>query len=145
METRKYMFETKWKQFLAEQSRIDPGEEREFLEKYVREPLKKRGTAGLVNLYARLEDASRSDADKATEAAIVLKGAKRAINTPEAVIQSAIQSIDNSNVLTQVKSMLGTGNLEAWFDRIYGFDPNRQWHRGSTIADKFVEFGSGSY
>ena len=138
----------KLKHILTEQSKLDPQREQEFLEKYVRrshmDP-EARVVAGFKELYNRLEDASRSDADKATEAAIVLKGAKRAINTPEAVIQSAIQSIDNSNVLTQVKSMLGTGNLEAWFDRIYGFDPNRQWHRGSTIADKFVEFGSGSY
>ena len=130
----------KLKHILAEQSRIDPQRYRDFIEKYIRDS---DGNAKkTADLYNRLEDASRSDAEKAEEAAMILKRVARALNTPEAVIQSAIQSIDNSNVLTQVKSMLGTGNLEAWFDRIYGFDASRQWHRGATIADKFVEFNT---
>jgi phenylpyruvate tautomerase PptA (4-oxalocrotonate tautomerase family) len=140
METRKYMFETKWKQFLAEQSRIDPQRYRDFIEKYIRDS---DGNAKkTANLYNRLEDASRSDAEKAEDAAMILKRVMNAFNTPEAVIQAAIQSIDNSNVLTQVKSMLGTGNLETWFYEVFDFDPSRQWHRGTTIADKFVEFNT---
>lgn len=125
----------KLKHILTEQATSD---KQAFHDKYLR----RGGEDGnYESYYDRMEDSTRGDAVKAQEAAWTLTWLSRMWYVPKAVLQAAIQSIDNNNVLQQVESTLGTDDLETWFfDHDFGFSTYTNWHRGSTIADKFEDF-----
>ena len=108
-------------------------------------------------IYAALEDtAGMSPSEIANMIWQTLEWASEKFNTPEAVIQAAVQQVKNRQIWNQLLSYMPEVPREkdlltnTWHDgnKFYDFltpiIPNTEWttqfHRGATIDDIYAEF-----